>query len=488
MKNFKLLLITMTLTLPAFASDSASMDPLARPTEYSPSLFGTAADTSARVYSAEEQLEVYGGKHRYSEPYYPLLFGRRMYGIGPIDPGINLFGSRNLASPRLMAFGDWRNAYNYSQNANSQVGEINSRLNLDIDLQLTATERFHAFARPLDRDGQFTGCIVGNGQRSICNMRFDTNLDAIFFEGDLGNITSGLTGKPNKLDLPIAAGLMPFVLHNGIWVNDTFRGAAFSIPSMHSRALDIPNFDLTFFHAYEDINTPLLTAPQTENVSIFGTNLFAEMGNSYLELGYGFTDDRTGNEGDYHNVALSHTHRWKNIASLSERVIVNFGQRPGKIDDKETANGVLLLLESSWMTRKPYTFIPYLNLFGGFDRPQGLAKDNGILNNTGILFEADGITSFPFLENSANDTFGGAAGLEYLFNLDQQLVFEIASVQVIGGKFKANRKEKQDEYGFGARYQIPLTKALIWRTDGMFDLRPEQKNIYGVRTELRLKF
>ena len=41
-------------------------------------------------------------------------------------------------------------------NGKTEQSVVATRLNLDIDLALTATERIHAFVRPLDKNGSFT--------------------------------------------------------------------------------------------------------------------------------------------------------------------------------------------------------------------------------------------------------------------------------------------------------------------------------------------
>ena len=56
----------------------------------------------------------------------------------------------------------------------------------------------------------------------------------------------------------------------------------------------------------------------------------------------------------------------------------------------------------------------------------------GILKNTGILFDTDALTGFPSLDATGIDTMGGALGVEYLFDLDKQIVLEIAGLQVQG--------------------------------------------------------
>ena len=56
----------------------------------------------------------------------------------------------------------------------------------------------------------------------------------------------------------------------------------------------------------------------------------------------------------------------------------------------------------------------------------------GLLKNTGINYETDGLTGFPKLDDSGHDSFGGAIGIQYLFSLNRQVVFEIASTKSWG--------------------------------------------------------
>ena len=105
-----------------------------------------------------------------------------------------------------------------------------------------------------------------------------------------------------------------------------------------------------------------------------------------------------------------------------------------------------------------------------------------MLRNTGINFESDGLTGYPTLDATAHDSYGGALGVEYLFDLDRQIVVEAATVQRRGDSTLGA------EYAIGARYQHPFTKAWIIRLDAMKGWRQGQKDIYGVRVELRRKF
>ena len=106
-----------------------------------------------------------------------------------------------------------------------------------------------------------------------------------------------------------------------------------------------------------------------------------------------------------------------------------------------------------------------------------------------MLFRSsDPITNSPKLDDTANDTFGGAIGLQYLFNLDQQIVVEAATVQVLGGNSRNDRSAKADQYALGVRYQLPLSNAWIFRMDGIWGLLDAAPDVLGIRVEFRRKF
>jgi hypothetical protein len=94
------------------------------------------------------------------------------------------------------------------------------------------------------------------------------------------------------------------------------------------------------------------------------------------------------------------------------------------------------------------------------------------------------MTAYPTLDATAHDAYGGSLGLEYLFDLAHQIVVEGSSVQRRGG----NKVLPGNEYSFSVRYQQPISPDLIIRFDAMKGFLQGQKDIYGVRAELRLKF
>lgn len=465
--------------------------------EHDPGIFGPDPTYEDKPYDFQAQLDIYGAKRPVPTQRPLLELGRQLYQYGPFQPAPTWLGEKNAIAPHLLVYGDWRTAIAYNNDAADQNGDginaedreiatVATRLNLEADLKLTATERIHAFFRPVDKGGQFTRVDFG-GVNHNAELELDGNLDALFFEGDLGAMLSGLTGEHAAFDLPIAIGFMPLLFQNGVWVEDAFIGFAFTIPAQNSPALDISNYDITFFFGFDKVTTGAVPGADAA-VQLFGVTAFLETMMGYWELGYAFTNDNSGFGGSYHNVAAAFTRRYGDVLSNSIRVIANFGQDPAG-GAAQTADGLIILIENSFITSEPSTIVPYVNFFAGFDRPQSLARDagaGGVLKNTGILFETDGLTGFPKMDDTGHDTYGVAAGIEFLFDLDKQLVFEAAALRAHGSPF--DRTAPDDQAGVGVRIQVPINNAILLRFEAMYAWRSGAEDLAGIRFEYRWKF
>lgn len=442
-------------------------------------------DPAYRRYAATDELAIYQGKHLNETANPPVVLGLRLYDRGAYDPRPTLLGQKDPIQFHFMAYGDLRTAVADNDNgvraANGKTyqSQVATRLNLDLDLNLTPTERIHAFMRPFDKTTLFTRYDLDGIVKEKFVGEFNTKLVTLFFEGDLGNILAGFTGKLRSFDIPIAGGLVPIFTQNGIWINDAFKGAAIGITAKHSKDLDISNMDLTFFTGLDRVTSDAFGVGHGAG-KIYGLAGFADLLKGYMEAGYGYVeaDDK---DLSYHNVTVAFTTRFEGNVSNSVRLIGNFGQKAAV----KTANGLLVLIENSLVSPNPWLFVPYLNLFAGFDSPQSLARAadaGGVLGNTGINFQTDGLTGFPTLDFHGHDTYGGAAGVEYLFNLNRSIIFEGAAVEPM----RSNPQGAQ--YAFGASFQQPLNNAWILRFDGMRGWLDKQRDIFGVRMELRRKF
>jgi hypothetical protein len=484
--------LTISPEYGVFEQAPTDMSPEAKPVPIDMQGFGPDPVYEDSAYDAEAQFAIYGNKRTINKVHPLVELGQPLYGEGPLNRSYDIIGSKNLVSPQFYIYGDWRTVVASNKNGNTSLAQIVTRPSFDIDLKLTGTERLHALIRPLENNGKFTRNEFGGDKAQGAQVETNLNPVTFFFEGDLGAITSGLKNDYVKWDLPFTFGLIPLVFQNGIWLDDAFLGGAFTIPSKNSKRFDISNMDVTFFAGTNQVTTAAIKTNGVLDDSaaeIFGVTTFIETQQGYIEAGYGYTkDDRPNKNFSYHNATAAFTKRYGGVLSNSMRAIVNFGQNPLNGEAK-TADGFILLAENSFITSLPSTFIPYANLFYGRGHPQSLARAaaaGGILKNVGINFETDGLTGFPKLEDTGNNTYGGAVGLEYLFELNKQVVVELATVQTLGND--SNRIAKGNQYALGARYQIPLDKAWIFRADAITAELENASNIRGVRFELRRKF
>jgi hypothetical protein len=469
------------------------MSPQATEVDNDKTKFSSDPTYEDKPYSAEEQIKIYGGKKPVEivKPLFEIF--RPQYQEGPFRQGVNPFGGKNTSSLQFLAFGDLRTAVAFNDNGAKEVGQVATRLNLDLDLKLTGTERIHAFIRPLDRAGQFTNFeFSGDDRDPGLDVRLDGNIETLFFEGDAGAIYAGLTDTYSSVDVPIAFGLTPFIFQNGVWLEDAFTGGAVTIAAKNSPALNISNMDFTFFAGFDKVTTPAAKevggALDDNELNVFGVAAFFDANEGYWEAGYGLIDGEDGfNDIGYQSLTVAFTSRYGAWLSNSIRLVNTFDQDRDN-GAQQTADGQMILIENSLITSKPSTLVPYFNFWAGFDRPQPLADATGLLKNTGINFETDGLTGFPKLDDTGHDTFGGAVGVSYIFNLDRQLVVEAATVQIIGDEFEPGRTAVADQFGFQIRYQQPFAPGWIIRADAMYGVLEEKDDLSGVRLEVRRKF
>lgn len=469
------------------------MSPDAAAVKHKDDAFGADPAYESKPYSDEDQAKIYGGKFQVQNPRPMLELGRPIYQSGPLQKSGTGFGEKNPVSQAFSIYGDWRTAVARNINGGTRTSVLATRLNLDVDYRFTATERVHAFFRPLDNVSEFTRCEFQANRSTNCTAKVDVKADALFFEGDLAAMIAGWTGTYQKFDLAFAAGKMPLLFQNGVWLEDAITGVAATLPGKNSATLGISNMDVTFFTGQGDVNAGGVRdrfGVLTKNhVKVYGATAFIEANQGFWEVGYAYTDPQNElADQHYNNLGIAFTRRYGGWLSNSVRLIHTYGQRPNA-PTPATANGTLLLIENSFVTSKPSTLVPYLNLFFGAGNPQSVARAvdaGGILKNTGINFETDGLTGFPKLNDTGNNTYGGALGVQYLFALDQQLVFEIATTQPRHDA--ASRSLVGREIGLGVRYQRPLDKAWIIRFDAMMADRANTKDLAGVRVELRRKF
>jgi hypothetical protein len=459
------------------------------PAPYCSSDFAPDPFTQDWPYDPCGEQAIYGGKYL-NQTQRPLIeWGMPLYDTGPVPPPSDRCGPTNPSLPRFYIYGDYRAAAAYNSQNGTDKGVLANRLNLEWDLWLTSTERFHMFTGPFQNGNDFMRVEFDDDDAEFFSETnlFDEQTDTLYFEGDLGYMLGGWTGQYASFDMPVTVGLIPLLFQNGVWMEDAILGAAVTIPARNSPWLDWSNYDVTFFTGFDQVTSPAFDDSNTA-ANVFGVTTFIESRGGYWEVGYAFLDDTVDSGLSYNNVGVSYTRRYLNLVSNSMRVIGNAGQT-GPTDDK-TANGVLLITENSFLTPWQYNVIPYINTWLGIDNPQSVARAGaagGVLRNTGILFESDFLTGYPTLDATGAETYGAAFGIDLLApEFTHQLILEAAVLQVYGDP--VIRNAPGDQYGIGFRYQFPISNAHLLRFDAMHGFFDDADDVTGARAEFRWKF
>lgn len=473
-----------TLTDPYCVAPGAMSGMGVRPVTFSPESF-LQTPLSTTPYDPADELATYRQKYAVPVQRPWVEFWRPFYTPGTYPPANDFFGKTNLLFPHFYVYGDYRTGVGVNRNQAGNARSWAHRLNLDMDLGLTATERIHGFMGPLDKNNQFTRLDFSDNTEFefVTDAKFDT----LYFEGDMGAIAGGMSGIDSPYDLPFTFGLVPLLYQNGIWMEDAVLGAAVALPARHSRALHWSNFDATFFAVGDQLTSDAFKGSNSAAEAL-GTAWFIDAYDGYIELDYAYVHDDVGKQRSYNNFAVAFTRRYLMRLSNSVRFLTNFGQDLPAA--QRTADGYLIIVENSLISSAPNTFVPYCNLWYGSGRPQSVARaggSGGILRNTGINFETDGLTGYPTLDPTAANTYGAALGLNMLgANFRDQLVLEGAALGSYGSSnFK---RVAGDQYAVGVRYQRPLSYRWIFRADSMYGFLRDAEDIFGNRIEFRWKF
>ena len=283
-------------------------------------------------YNAQRQVDIYGAKSAVEPPRPPIELGRQQYTSGLYDESSTLLGKLNPLLPGLAVYGDWRTAVAYNNNNGKDIAQIATRLNIDVDLKITGTERIHAFFTPIQDDNIYTRFEFGGGDGDEqFTDEFDPDPQTLFFEGDFGSLYSGFSGKEASFDLPFTVGLFPLFLQNGIWANDAILGGAVTLPARNSAALGLANFDITFFAAFDNVdNAGNISADEDDN-PLYGVTAFVDAFDGFVEAGYGLIEGRDELDGLLtHFLTAAYTRRYYNTLSNSTRLFANFADDPAR--------------------------------------------------------------------------------------------------------------------------------------------------------------
>ncbi len=96
-------------------------------------------------YNPPLDTQTYYGKYFVPTQRPWVEWWRPFYSGGMYAPAIPVFSDVNPLTPHFLVYGDYRAGVGVHRDNGRPVRSIANRLNLDLDLRLTGTERIHAF-------------------------------------------------------------------------------------------------------------------------------------------------------------------------------------------------------------------------------------------------------------------------------------------------------------------------------------------------------
>jgi hypothetical protein len=417
----------------------------------------------------------------------PLLeIGDPFQGQGFLNDGIEL-PTGAVWNPSILVFGTFRSALQVFDNGRERPfddrSEWANRLDLFVNLRLSATERFVLGLRPLDdpdrgnnvTKSQFTGYEFE--PRSRWAERFNGDVRILFFEGDFGELFPNLDPSDDSLlDIGFAVGRQPLLFQDGVMINGIMDAAGITHNNIHLWGSS--KLRLTGLYATPDVvdqnelNRWDLVAFQTETDTSWGT----------IEADMAYRNSRSDSgSGLFYGVAvtqriwrLNNTLRWNGSTPL--------GQGAGEI-----GNGHVLINELS-MDLPWGNDLVYFNSFLGIDNYQSAFRDGGAggpLGRVGINFASPGIGRYGApLNPFPNRAWGGAVGTQLFFGKTQQtqVVVEVAM------RSSLQRDVTDTAMSVAGRVQQGLFGQVLITVEGFFAKQELLNEGGGGRLELLFQF
>lgn len=265
----------------------------------------------------------------------PFTAFQKFLGTGPIHdhPRLHWPGLGGYAwEPRFVAYGSYQLfSFTLRENRQQQVA-LGHQLLVDLDLQLTGTERFHVQFRPLGR--KFTG---GSFYQFTDPEGYVSNAtgepDRYWFEAELHSIFGAHLNPFAVRDFHIVAGKFPFQLQNTLLMNDDILGVAINKNTIQIGSLS--NLNVQLFVGFDDVD-----AFDNADGRVYGINAGADWKRDFYEFAYAFVQHQIIPAQDAHYAAFSST-RTFGLRTLAGRALFKWGRHDGEDD------GQLFVLESN---------------------------------------------------------------------------------------------------------------------------------------------
>jgi hypothetical protein len=409
----------------------------------------------------------------------PLIeVGNHFLGTGTLWPGFEL-PTGAVWQPALIAFGTWRNAIQSLDNGTDTRTEFRTRMDLFLNLQLSGSERLVVGIRPFDDDGNFTRYVFEGSEDSGFYDELDVGIEALFFEGDFGEIFPNLS--PNdfrRTDYGFSVGRQSLVFQEGFVLGDEIDALGVTRNGLLPRGTS--NFRATYLAAWSDIDR---NGVEDDDAQLFGFLTSTDFRRSTVDVDavYVLSDQGLG---DQLVVGASDVRRFGRFNSTLRLVgSAGFDDFAGAVGD-----GGIFTSEFSW-TRHHSEDLVYINAFAAIDEYTPAARapgTGGPLAGLGIAFAGSGL-GFPGpLSSEARDVAGAVVGFQkFAPDLRSQWVFEL-------GTRLGLEDSVRDSVAGTVRWQKALRKHYVLLLDGFAGWIDSpaggEDSVYGARFELLTKF
>jgi len=305
-------------------------------------------------------------------------------------------------------------AFAYEQDGRSQSA-IGHQLLVDLDLQLTGTERFHVLFRPLGKDN--TGGSYYQFSDPAGYVNNATGEPARFwFEGELHSILGSYTDPFAVRDVNFVVGKWALALQNGLLINDEILALGIGKNTIYVD--DWSTLNVQGFYAFNDVDTF-----GTSRNQLWGANALIDYQRHFSEVTYGYLQSIDESERNSHYAAFSHT-RFLGTSTVAARALFKWGSPAAGGD------GQLFVVESNRTRVFDENLLGvekgvfYSNLF--YATPGWRPISGGNFNRLRVTFETN-----PLIRIAAglptDDVLGAAAGVQlFRHHADESFIPEIA--------------------------------------------------------------
>ncbi len=391
--------------------------------------------------------------------------GDELLGIGPLGKSdASLFGK--TFKPTCNINGTFRTNYVGGRINGDNTIAFAPSLDLDLDIILTATERFHFLFRPFDhgvsgaparpnRATQWRPRPPSGERKTLSHYDFEP--DRAWFE--MQPLTWIFPDDRYPLDFTVAGGRIPLAFHNNYWMNEDVLGFAVSKNNIYLPPLQ--NLNIITFGAFDELNN-------FDDASFAGIGAFIDYKGYFIETTFAYVwDDTAANDRFFSGVSVTKQFGLTGFALrflLNEDDGVSGGADLGALFAIETETRLFNDLFYAGEARL------YANTFYATRNWESIGGGN--VARQGFLFQTDRSITVPSLLNRGIDSGGLAVGM--IFN-PEGTVTVTPEAGFLRDERKRSRSGKDtagnlEQIGLGLRIQADLARLFLrGRIDPWYD-------------------